>query len=152
MIYIIPAMKNDESIERAVRRMKAMMMNWGFSEGCSMVYAVLATTREPLTAEEIGKRTSYAYSSIINYLNTLIRMGLVDRVRRFRKNLYIANINFVALIKAELDRIKDYLSQLGKDLEGVKELEHLNCKIEHAMAYLKRVEHAAEKTEGKEEE
>ncbi len=146
IIYLIFMM--DEPVERAVRRVKAMMVNWGFGEGCSMVYAVLATTREPLTAEEIGRRTNYAYSSTINYLNTLIRMGLVERVRRFRKNLYIANVNFVALIKAELDRIKDYLSQLGKDLEGVKELEHLSSKIEHAMAYLKRVEHAAEKEEG----
>ncbi len=145
MIYSIFMM--DEPVERAVRRVKAMMVNWGLGEGCSMVYAVLATTCEPLTAEEIGRRTNYAYSSTINYLNTLIRMGLVERVRRFRKNLYIANVNFVALIKAELDRIKDYLSQLGKDLEGVKELEHLNSKIEHAMAYLKRVEHAAEKIE-----
>ncbi len=145
MIHII--IKMDEAVERAMRRMKAMMVNWGFGEGCSTVYAVLATAREPLTAEEIGKRTNYAYSSTINYLNTLIRMGLVDRVRRFRKNLYIANVNFVALIKAELDKFKDHLYQLGSDLEGVKELEHLNSKIEHAISYLKKVERAADNPE-----
>lgn len=130
------------SLERAVRRVKAMMVNWGLGEGCSMIYAVLVVSHKPLSAEEIGKRTNYAYSSTINYLNTLIQMGLVERVRSLRKNFYVANVNFVALIKAELGKVKSYLSQLGSDLEGIKELEQLSEKVENAIAYLKRVEAA----------
>jgi DNA-binding transcriptional regulator GbsR (MarR family) len=130
-------------VDRAVRRVKAMMMNWGFGEGCSIIYAVLITTHKPLSAEEIGERTNYAYSSTINYLNTLIRLGLVERFREFRKNRYVANVNFVELIKAERERVKSYLKQLGSDLEGIKDLEPLRDKVESAIAYLKGIERVA---------
>jgi len=139
--------EHETPVDRAVRRVKAMMQNWGFGEGCSFIYAVLITSREPLSAEEIRERTNYAYSSTINYLNTLIRMGLVERVRRVRKNLYVANVNFVERIKAEREKVKGYLNQLGADLEGIKELEHLREKVERAIAYLRRVESAADKEE-----
>ena len=139
--------EHENPVDRAVRRVKAMMQNWGFGEGCSFIYAVLITSREPLSAEDIGERTNYAYSSTINYLNTLIRMGLVERVRRVRKNLYVANVNFVERIKAEREKVKGYLNQLGADLEGIKELEHLREKVERAIAYLRRVESAADKEE-----
>ncbi len=139
--------EHETPVDRAIRRVKAMMMNWGFGEGCSFIYAVLITSREPLSAEEIGERTNYAYSSTINYLNTLIRMGLVERVRRVRKNLYVANVNFVERIKAEREKVKGYLNQLGADIEGIKDLEHLREKVERAIAYLRRAESAADKGE-----
>ncbi|HID20329.1 MAG TPA: hypothetical protein EYP28_05275 [Methanophagales archaeon] len=106
----------------------------------SFIYAVLITTHKPLSAEEIGERTNYAYSSTINYLNTLIRLGLVERFREFRKNRYVANVNFVELIKAERERVKSYLKQLGSDIEGIKDLEPLRDKVESAIAYLKGIE------------
>jgi DNA-binding transcriptional regulator GbsR (MarR family) len=126
------------------------MMNWGFGEGCSFIYAVLITSRKPLSAEEIGEKANYAYSSTINYLNTLIRMGLVERARSVRKYLYVANVNFVELIKAEREKVKGYLNQLGAELEGIKDLEHLSEKVEHAIAYLRRLENAVavDKEEG----
>ncbi|MFZ2070468.1 MAG: helix-turn-helix domain-containing protein [Halobacteriota archaeon] len=132
--------EHGSSIDRVVRHVKTMMMNWGFAEGCSFIYAVLITSREPLSVKEIGELTNYAYSSTINYLNTLIRMGLVERVRSIRKNWYMANVNFVDLIKAEREKVKGYLNQLDADLEGIKDLEHLSNKVERAIAYLKRIE------------
>jgi len=72
-------------------------------------------------------------------------MGLVERVRSVRKNLYVANVNFVALIKAEREKVKGYLNQLGAELEGIKDLEHLRGKVERAIDYLRRVESAADK-------
>lgn len=149
MLFII-IMINLESaehgnpVDRAVRRVKAMMMNWGLGEGCSFIYAVLITAHKPLSADEIGKKTNYAYSSTINYLNTLIRVGLVERFREFRKNRYVADVNFVELIKAERARVKSYLKQLGSDLDGIKDLEPLRAKVESAIAYLKGVERVAE--------
>ncbi|NQE05486.1 hypothetical protein C5S32_06415 [ANME-1 cluster archaeon GoMg1] len=142
--------ERETPMDRAIRRVKAMMMNWGFGEGCSSVYAVLLTSREPLSAKDIGERTSYAYSSTINYLNTLIRMGLVERVRSVRKYLYMANVNFVERIKAEREKVKGYLNQLGTELEGIKDLEPLSEKVERAIAYLRRVENAVavDKEEG----
>jgi DNA-binding transcriptional regulator GbsR (MarR family) len=129
-------------MERIVRRVKVMMMNWGVGEGCSSIYAVLITSCKPLSAEEIGERTNYAYSSTINYLNTLIRMGLVDRVRSVRKNRYVANVNFVERIKADREKVKGYLKQLEEALDGEKDLEHLREKVGHAIDYLRRVENA----------
>jgi DNA-binding transcriptional regulator GbsR (MarR family) len=137
--------EHETPVDRAVRRVKAMMMNWGFGEGCSFIYAVLITSHKPLSAEEIGERTNYAYSSTINYLNTLIRMGLVERIRSIRKNLYMANVNFVALIKAERQKVRGYLNQLGAELEGIKDLEHLREKVERALDYLRGVERAVDK-------
>jgi len=132
--------KDMNPVDRAVRHVKAIMMNWGFGEGCSFIYAVLLTSSEPLSAKEIGEKTNYAYSSTINYLNTLIRMDLVERVRSIRKNLYVANVNFVGLIKAEREKVRGYLNQLGADLDGIKELEDLNAKVERAIRYLKKEE------------
>lgn len=143
----IMSVEHETPVDRAVRRVKAMMKNWGFSEGCSFIYAVLITSHEPLSAKEIGERTNYAYSSTINYLNTLIRVGMVERVRSIRKNLYIANVNFVALIKTERERVMAYLKQLEEALEGMKDLEPLREKVERAIAYLRRAESAADKEE-----
>jgi DNA-binding transcriptional regulator GbsR (MarR family) len=136
--------KHEKTADRAVRRVKALMMNWGFAEGCSTIYAVLIASCEPLSAEEIGKRADYAYSSTINYLNTLIRVGLVERVRSIGKNLYVANVNFVELIKTEHGKVMAYLKQLDDAIAGIKDLEHLSEKVEHAITYLKRVENAAD--------
>jgi hypothetical protein len=79
MLFIIIMINLESServnpVDRAIRRVKAMMMNWGLGEGCSFIYAVLITAHKPLSADEIGKKTNYAYSSTINYLNTLIRL------------------------------------------------------------------------------
>ena len=136
---------HEKNVDNAIRHVKAMMMNWGFREGSSFVYGVLITSREPLSAKEISEKTNYAYSSIINYLNTLIRMGLVERVRIIRTNLYVADVNFVAMIKTEREKIKGYLNQLGSALEGIKDLEYLGEKVESAIAYLKNVENAVDK-------
>jgi len=133
------------TVDRVVMRVKALMMkNWGFGEGCSTVYAVLLTSREPLSAEEISKRTNYAYSSTIYHLNTLMRWRLVERVRSTRKNVYIANVNFVELIKAEHEKLMAHLKQLYEAVQGTKDLEHLSDEVERAIAYLKRVESVAE--------
>lgn len=140
MIIMVTPAEHETLMEGIVRRVKVMMMNWGLGEGCSSIYAVLIASCEPLSAEEISERTSYAYSSTINYLNTLIRMGLVARFRRIRKNRYLASVNFVELIKAERERVMGYLNQLRDDLEGIKDLEHLSEKVEHAIDYLRRVE------------
>ena len=108
--------EHETPVDRVVRRVKAMMQNWGLAEGCSFVYAVLIASREPLSAEEIGERTSYAYSSTINYLNTLIRIGLVERVRSIKRNVYMANVNFVELIRTEHEKVMAYLNQLDDTL------------------------------------
>ena len=140
--------KEEKTVDRAVRRVKALMMNWGFAEGCSAIYAVLIASREPLSAEEIREKTDYAYSSTINYLNMLMQIGLVERVRSIKKNVYMANLNFVELIKAEREKVMAYLKQLDEVLEGEKDLEHLSEKVEHAIAYLRSVESAADKEGG----
>jgi DNA-binding transcriptional regulator GbsR (MarR family) len=131
-------------VEGVIRRVTAILTNWGVSEGCSSIYAVLLASPDPLTAEEIGERAHYAYSSTINHLNTLIRMGLVTRVRRIGKNLYMANMSFVELIKAERAKLTRYLSQLRDELDGVKDLDHLRAKVDHALLYLRRVENASD--------
>jgi DNA-binding transcriptional regulator GbsR (MarR family) len=129
-------------MERVIRRVIAILSTWGISDGCSSIYAVLIAAHEPLSAEEIGERANYAYSSTINYLNSLIRMGLVTRMRRIRKNLYRANMTFVELIKAERRRVKGHLNQLRDDLEGITDLEHLRECVDHAIVYLGQEEDA----------
>ncbi|MBN1455906.1 MAG: helix-turn-helix domain-containing protein [Methanomicrobia archaeon] len=131
-------------IEGVIRRVTAILTNWGVSEGCSSIYAVLLASPYPLTAEEIAERAHYAYSSTINHLNTLIRMGLVTRVRRIGKNLYMANMSFVELIKAERAKLTRYLRQLRDELDGAKDLDHLRAKVDHALLYLRGLEKASD--------
>ena len=138
--------KLENPMDRIIGGVKAVMMSWGLGEGCSSIFAVLLASCEPLSAKEISERTSYAYSSTINYLNTLIKLGLVARFRRIRKNRYLANVNFVELIKAERERVLGYLNLLRDDLEEVKELEHLSENVERAINYLRWVENAGDGT------
>lgn len=132
----------EATVEPIVQRLKAVMMNWGIGAGCSSVYAVLILACGPLTAEEIGTRANYAYSSTINHLNMLIHLGLVERIRGVGRNLYVANVNFVELLKAEREKVTGYFNQLKQDLEGIKGLEDLEEQVEHAIAYLKRIDRA----------
>jgi DNA-binding transcriptional regulator GbsR (MarR family) len=140
--------KNEKPADQVIRRMKALMMNWGLAEGCSAIYAVLIASREPLSAEEIGKKADYAYSSTINYLNTLVRIGLVERVRSIKKNVYMANVSIVELIRTEHEKVMAYFKQLDDALKGEKDLELLSEKVEHALAYLRRIESAADMVGG----
>ncbi|HDS45225.1 MAG TPA: hypothetical protein ENN68_03885 [Methanomicrobia archaeon] len=130
-------------VEAVIRRVIAILTNWDVREGCSSIYAVLLASPDPLTADEIGERAHYASSSTMNHLNTLIRMGLVTRVRRIGKNLYMANMSFVELIKAERAKLTRYLSQLRDELDGIKDLDHLRAKVDHALLYLGGLEKAS---------
>jgi len=130
--------------ERVIRRVAEILATWGISDGCGSIYAVLIAARAPLSAYEIGDRTHYAYSSTINYLNSLSRMGLVTKMRRLRKNLYRANMSLVELIKADRAKMKGHLHQLRDDLEGLTGLEHLKESVDHALWYRGREEGAAD--------
>ncbi len=59
-------------------------------------------------------------------------------------------MNFVELIEAEREKVMAHLKQLDELIQGTKDLKHLSEKVEHAIAYLRRVENAVvvDKEEG----
>ena len=108
----------------------------GLGDGCSSIYATLALKKQ-LTIKEIVDLTGYAYSSVANYLNSMVKEGFVKKLRKDGKNVYEANTNFVEMIKKErrhlLYNIVLPLKKEVKDNELKKEVERLENYLKKLM-------------------
>ncbi len=70
-------------------------------DGCANIYSLLVAKGKLTNIREIAEKTGYAYSSVANYLNTLLKKHLVEKIRYQGKNVYKANFDFVEIIKNE---------------------------------------------------
>ena len=132
----------DRNRQRAYEGMRRVMRHWGFGDACSSIYALLAISGESLTAKEISEKVGYAYSSVINEINSLIREGLVERERKGRKYAYIAVTDFLEIIRKERRRLMGMLEETKDALKGFKEesIESLTKSIDESLRYLREVE------------
>ena len=122
--------------------LRKMMRHWGFGDACSSIYALLATTGESMTAEEISAHVGYAYSSVINELNYLMREGLVERGRKGKKYAYTAVVDLLGIIRKERHRLMSLLEEMRGALAPEKHgrLAKLAKNINSSLEYLKEVE------------
>ena len=126
--------------DKVRKKLREVLKRWGFGEIEADVFATLAT-KDNMTANEIAREVGCAYSTTINSLNALRRMGYVERSRKDRKFIYSANLDFVRIIDEEMSRISGLLKELKKELaelkgkykEGLKELAF---KVEKALKYI----------------
>ena len=126
--------------DKVRKKLREVLKRWGFGEIEADVFATLAT-KDNMTANEIAREVGCAYSTTINSLNALRRMGYVERSRKDRKFIYSANLDFVRIIDEEMGRISGLLKELKKELaelkgkykEGLKELAF---KVEKALKYI----------------
>ncbi|RLF45791.1 MAG: hypothetical protein DRN29_06085 [Thermoplasmata archaeon] len=134
--------------EKVRKKLGEVLKQWGFGEIEADIFAILAT-KDKLTAKEISKEAGCAYSTTINSLNSLRRMGYVERTRKNRKFVYSANLDFVKIIDREINKISGLLNDLkqeihklgGKYKEGIKELA---IKVEKALKYLEKKKNVKE--------
>ncbi len=122
--------------------MRKVMMHWGFGDACSSIYALLASTGKSMTAEEISAQIGYAYSSVINEVNYLMREGLVERSRESKKYAYTAVVDLLGIIRKERHRLMILLEEMRGALAPEKQgrLEQLVKNINSSLEYLKEVE------------
>lgn len=131
----------DRSREKAYSNLRKVMKHWGFGEASSSIYALLSVSDRPLTAREIAEHVGYAYSSVVNELNRLLREGFLERWREGRRYVYSAETDFLKIIKNERNRLIGMLEEAKSYLQEVKtrEMHELVENIEIALRYLREV-------------
>ncbi len=126
--------------EKLRKKLRDIIKQWGIGDVEAEIFAILATS-DGLTAKEISDELGYAYSTTINSLNSLRRMGYVERTRRNRRFVYFANIDFVRIIDQEMKKLTISLKDIIKEIRQLEDkyknkLKELANKIENAIKYL----------------
>lgn len=109
------------AIRQVKRNLKNVLSHGGFEEIDSSIYAALTLADEPLTAREIAAETGYAYSTTINALNHLIKLGHIDKRRKGRKNIYFLTTDLTRIVKEEIRRFVSLLRQTARSIQRLDE-------------------------------
>lgn len=117
---------------------------WGLGDGCASIYSSLVVNGKPMSIREIVEKTGYAYSSVANYLNTLLKEHLVEKIRHQGKNIYRANFNFVEIIKNERrELLNNIIIPIKREINSTKIKDDYLNKLKHmadeAEKYLRKL-------------
>lgn len=128
--------------ERVRKTLREMFVHWGFGETEADISAVLAT-RDGLTAREVSDEVGCAYSTAINSLNQLRRMGYVERIKHNRKFVYSFSGDFVNLINRDTQKLMRGFHDLSREIHHAGEhyrekIAELKKKVEKALRYLEK--------------
>ncbi len=131
-------------IKKIENNVAAIMRHYGLGEAEARIVSILAA-RGDMNAKDVSARTGYAYSTVINSLNFLRRMGLVEKYKKGRLSYYSASIDFVEIMEDDRKRIMSMFHELKKDIEGLKEkykkrLKKLVENVERSIKYMKERE------------
>jgi len=123
--------------EKIVQDIVRMSNFLGICEGCSMIFATILLSKDPLTMKEIKEKTGYSISSVSVYLNLLVKKNLIIKMKNVRTHLYIAKKDFADFyistlkeilfrdIKPLKEKLEDY-----KNKEKERHIEEIISKIE----------------------
>ncbi len=77
---------------------------WGFPKGVGAVFAVLYLAPDPLSLDEIVRRSGLTKGAVSTNVRALARMGLVSRSSHIgdRKDYYVAETDFYRAIRSIL--------------------------------------------------
>ena len=122
------------------KKLSEIFMYWGLGNIEAQISATIST-KSGLTAQQISDEIGYAYSTTINSLNNLRRMGYVERTKKNRRFLYTFNVEFVEFIKKEIGKVSRILKDLSYEIQRFKgsykdRLSDLTSKIEEALDFL----------------
>ncbi len=77
-----------EELEPVVEGLKRLITLLGLPDSCSHALAAMYVIREQLTIDELSQLTGYARTTLFTCMNTLERLGLVNKRKVCRKYAY----------------------------------------------------------------
>ncbi len=94
---------------------------WGFPRGVGAVFAVLYVSPDPLSLDEIVRRSSLTKGAVSTNVRALARMGLVQRSSRLgdRKDYYVAETDFYRAIRSILGERQN--AEFSRSIQAVRE-------------------------------
>src|SRR5512142_3092423 len=94
---------------------------WGFPPGMGAVFGVLYLASEPLSLDEIVRRSSLTKGAVSTDVRALARMGLVHRSSRIgdRKDYYIAESDFYKAIRSILGERQN--AEFSRSIQAVRQ-------------------------------
>lgn len=107
-------------IQQVERNIKSVLSHGGFEEIESSIYAALALADAPMTAREIADEINYAYTTTINALNHLIKLGHVSKRRQGRKNVYHLATDLTSIVKED---IRSFITLLKRTARSIQQLD-----------------------------
>ena len=116
-------------------------MRWGFGSIEADISATIAT-KKGLTAREISEEIGYAYSTTINSLNRLRRMGYINRLKRNRKFIYSFNADFISIISENMQKMMQIFQELSEEIHQIRgkyrdKISDLAIKVENTLRFLR---------------
>lgn len=94
---------------------------WGFPPGMGAVFGVLYLASEPLSLDEIVRRSSLTKGAVSTDVRALARMGLVHRSSRIgdRKDYYVAETDFYRAVRAILGERQN--AEFSRSIQAVRD-------------------------------
>lgn len=119
----------DEAVDRVAEAIGDLMEFWSFKNSMGKVWAVLYLSREPLTADEIGRRTRLSSGSVSMTLNELRLWGVVGRSREAqgkgprKRKTYVAETDILAMVtRVFRERELKQVRRVVRELEAAESL------------------------------
>lgn len=133
-------------IKKIENKIAEIMKHYGLGDCEASIIATLSTHGE-MTAKEIAEKTGYAYSTIVNSLNYLRRIGFVKKGKINRLCIYSTDLDFIKMIEEDRKKLSNLLDTLREEIKIIEDkykdkLSNLVLKIENALKYLKKLEEA----------
>ncbi len=94
---------------------------WGFPRGVGAVFAVLYLSSDPLSLDELVRRSGLTKGAVSTDVRALARMGLVHRSSRLgdRKDYYMAETDFYKAIRSILGERQNV--EFSRSIQVVRE-------------------------------
>src|SRR5512142_765744 len=94
---------------------------WGFPRGVGAVFGVLYLAPDPLSLDDIVKRSGLTKGAVSTDVRALARMGLVHRSSRIgdRRDYYVAETDFYKAIRSILGERQNV--EFSRSIQAVRE-------------------------------
>jgi len=111
-----------EELEPIVEGLKRLITLLGLPDSCSHALAAMYVIREPLVIDELSQLTGYARTTLFTCMNSLERLGLVNKRKIGRKYAYVPVSKSSRAILSRLHEVLERgVRPLIKTLEGLIE-------------------------------
>lgn len=135
-------------MDQVEHNIKNILSHSGFEDIECSIYVALALGTRPLTAREIAHETGYAYSTVINGLNGLIKQGHVRKTRWGRKNVYCLSTDLAHIVKNRINHFSELLRTTAASIHRLDK--HYKEQLRGILEMVNNALHVLEKVRGME--